>query len=196
MGVPAARSPGIQRNKLPRNKWLHIFTHTLANTHTHTSLPERRVWDNQRGFTAVSNLLFPHPFLFISWAFYTHIHVHLLSSCMRTHLDYELHLKKRSIKYLIFHQMLTKASHQDKSLLLTTVQKGPGSYYSSAERLAQSIDFLLLDCSLSVKPAHTHTVGVREMGRETWELYEGQQRTIEPPRGKGIVCERGPGIDQ
>lgn len=179
MGVPAACSPGIQRSKLPRNKWLHIFSLTL------TASPERKVWDNQRGFTAVSNLLFPHPFFSPERSTHTYMYTYCRHACTHTWTTNCI-LKRWSIKYLIFHQCWQRPLSKTSHFYWPRAKKGPGGYYSSTEQLAQSIDFLLLDCSLSVKPAHT--VRVREMGRETWELYEGQERTIEPPEGKALCA--------
>lgn len=52
--------------------------------------------------------------------------------------------------------------------------EGPGSYYSSNECLAQSIDFLLVDCSLSSTPERTRSLRERRDERlgssvEVWK---------------------------
>lgn len=80
-------------------------------------------------------------------------------------------LKGESIQYFIsspdWQRPLTKTSH-----FYRLCPKRPGSYYSSAERAAQSIKFLLVERSGCVKPVHTQRVRARQ-AVETWELCEG-----------------------
>lgn len=101
----------------------HTRTHKCTHTHTHHSLREKSETIKE-DFAQCQTCSSHIPF---SWSFYTLIHVHTLSSCVRTHTWTTNCILKVVDQIFNFPPVLTKASHQDKLLLLTTVQRGPAA---------------------------------------------------------------------
>lgn len=137
--------------------------------------------NNQRGLTAASDRFSQ---LALSRCTLTHkdSQNRIASSCMRApkkNGNTNCILKGESIQYLISSQdwqrPLTKTGH-----FYRLWPKRPGSYYSSTERAAQSIKFLLAEDSGCVKPVHTQRVRARQ-AVETWEPCEGHGEDRQPP---------------
>lgn len=153
---------------------------TKKRTHTDAQHPFKT---NQRGLTAVLDWFFQLPFFHLTHA-HTSKDSQIRASCSCMHAPNKIGntnciLKGESIQYLIssldWQRPLTKTSH-----FYRLCPKRPGSYYSSAERVAQSIKFLLVERSGCVKPVHTQWVRAWQ-AVETWELCEGHSEEWRPP---------------
>lgn len=153
---------------------LHKQTRGEENTHTRTPFLQKQ---SKRISCSVKPALAAILF-FPSYTLCTYCP----HACAPSNSQHRPHLKRWSIKYLIFCQdwqrPLTKTSH-----FYRLCPKGPGSYYSSTEWLARSINFLLVGCSRCVKPVHTQRVWERREER-LGSSMKVRKRTSEPPWGE------------